>query len=263
MSRPMTRKRILNTTSRKKRDEMLPYFQNGKGATGGSGPAQFNATTGAVFVWAATARDFTTSTSGNTAPVSWIAARTASSCYMVGLKETIEIQTSTGLPWQWRRICFTKKGPLGLSSAPELETTYGEQRLLYNYNAGNAGDTTDTQTLYSLIFNGAYGIDWTEPLIAKTDRNRVSVKYDRTVTVSSGNASGKLFKKNFWMPMRSTLLYDDDENAMTETGSKYSTTGKIGMGDYYVVDIIRGGIGGTSSDQIQFSPCSTLYWHER
>lgn len=259
----MSRKRILNTTSRKKRDEMLPYFQNGKGTSGGSGPAQFNATTGAIFLWAATARDFTTSNNTATAPVSYVAARTASRCYMVGLKETVEIQTSTGLPWQWRRICFAKKGSLGLAAAPELETSYGEQRVLYNYNGGNASDTTDTQNLFSLVFNGAYGVDWTESLVAKLDRNRISVKYDKTFMISSGNASGKLVKRDLWHSMRSTLLYDDDENGMTETGSKYSTTGKTGMGDYYVLDIIKPGIGGTSSDQLQFSPCSTLYWHER
>nr|QVW56581.1 MAG: capsid protein [Gemycircularvirus] len=263
ISRPMTKKRILNTTSRKKRDEMLPFFQNGKGASGASGPAQFTAATGAVFCWAATARDFTINTSGATGPVSYPAARTATRCYMVGLKETIEIQTSTGLPWQWRRICFTKKGPLGLVAAPELETSYGEQRVLYNYNSGQSADLTDTQTLFGLLFNGTYGVDWTESLIAKTDKNRVTVKFDQTTTVSSGNASGKLFKKSMWMPMRSTLVYDDDESGMVETGSKYSTTGRAGMGDYYVVDIIKAGIGGTSSDQIQFNPCSTLYWHER
>lgn len=259
----MTKKRILNTTSRKKRDEMLPYFKNGSAASGASGPASITGATGGLFLWCASARDLTATSGGNLGTVALAACRTSTTCYMRGLSENIEVQTSTGIPWQWRRICFTIKGGLALTAPVELETSNGEQRVLYNLNSGSTTDTTDRTTLYSLIFNGTYGIDWTEPLVAKTDQNRITVKYDRTTMISSGNASGKLVKKKMWMPMNSNLVYDDDESGENVATKKYSTQGKAGMGDYFVLDLIVSGIGGSSSDQLVFSPCSTLYWHEK
>lgn len=259
----MTKKRILNTTSRKKRDEMLPYFKNGSAASGASGPAAITGATGGLFLWCATARDLTTNTSGTLGTVAQAACRTSTTCYMRGLAENIEIQTATGIPWQWRRICFTIKGGLNLAAPFELETAYGEQRVLYNLQSGSTTDTTDRSTLYAFIFNGQYGIDWTEPLVAKLDQNRITVKYDKTTMISSGNASGKLVKKKFWMPMNSNLVYDDDETGENVASKKYSTQGKQGMGDYFVLDLLVSGIGGGSSDQLVFSPCSTLYWHER
>lgn len=242
---------------------MLPYFKNGSAAGGGSGPANVTGNTGALFLWCATARDLTASTSGNLGTVALAACRTSTTCYMRGLSENIEVQTSTGIPWQWRRICFTIKGGLGLTAPPEIETSYGEQRVLYNMNSGSSTDNTDRSNLYGLIFNGVYGIDWTEPLVAKTDQNRITVKYDRTTMISSGNASGKLVKKKMWMPMNSNLVYDDDESGENVASKKYSTQGKAGMGDYYVLDLIVAGIGATGSDALAFSPCSTLYWHEK
>lgn len=243
---------------------MLPYFQNGSGASGASGIAQFNASTGATFLWCATARDFTAGT-GNAPNVTLQSARTATSCYMRGLKEKIEIQTSTGLPWQWRRICFTVKGALqNFNATPlEVETTYGEQRLLYNLNSGSTVDNNQLNLVRNAIFRGQYGIDWTSVLNAQTDPTRVSVKYDRTTVISSGNTSGKLKLCNLWHSMNKSLIYDDDENGDLMTTSKYSTIGRQGMGDYLVVDFIVGGIGGTTSDLMTFNPCATLYWHER
>lgn len=243
---------------------MLPYFQNGSAATGASGIATFNATLGATFLWCATARDFTAGL-GSGATVTLQAARTATSCYMRGLKERIEIQTSTGLPWQWRRICFTIKGAQAdFGATPlEIETTNGEQRFLYNLNSGSTVDNSQLTALRNSIFRGAYGIDWTSVLNAQTDPTRVTVKYDRTTVVSSGNSSGKLKLCNLWHPMNSTLMYDDDETGAQMTSNKYSTYGRIGMGDYLVADFIVAGIGGTSTDLMTFNPCATLYWHER
>lgn len=242
---------------------MLPYFKNGASASGASGPANITATTGGLFLWCATARDLTTAAGGATGTVSQQAARTATRTYMRGLSESIEVQTSTGIPWQWRRICFTKKASLGLTAPYELETATGQQRVLYNLSSGQSSDTTDRGSLYGLIFNGTYGIDWTEPLVAKTDRNRITVMYDRTTMISSGNASGKLVKKKFWHGMNKTLVYDDDESGEANVTSKYSTQGRQGMGDYFIVDILVSGLGGGSSDALVFSPCATLYWHER
>jgi len=59
------------------------------------------------------------------------------------------------------------------------------------------------------------------------------------------------------------LVYDDDESGDAEITKYQSTESKLGMGDYYIVDIILPGTGGTSSDLLQLRSTSTLYWHER
>lgn len=63
--------------------------------------------------------------------------------------------------------------------------------------------------------------------------------------------------------MRHNLVYDDDEAGSGESTSVYSVDNKQGMGDYFVVDIIQAGIGGTSSDLLSINATSTLYWHEK
>jgi len=251
-------------TSRKKRDTMLPYAQtNGSAGGGASGSASFSgATANQVYLWCATARDNTISTSGTNGTVFNEAERTSSACYMRGLKESIEIQTSTGIPWQWRRICFTVKGPL-FTNPVQLETTNGWQRLLYNVNSGQTDDTTAYNFLRGLLFKGQFGIDWSSTMVAPTDNSRVSIKYDKTRIISSGNSSGVLRKFSMWHPMNKTLYYDDDETGGGKAQAKFSVTGKQGMGDYYVCDFFYAGLGATSSDAMNFNPNSTLYWHEK
>lgn len=63
--------------------------------------------------------------------------------------------------------------------------------------------------------------------------------------------------------MNANLLYDDDEAGTSMVPSYFSTEGRAGMGDYYVLDIIAAGSGATSTDQLTFNPQTTLYWHER
>lgn len=259
----MTKKKVLNATSRKKRDTMLAYAQTGgSGAGGASGAAQFSGATGfQVFCWLATGRDNSYSTGNTAGTIFNDAVRTSSTCYMRGLKESIEIQTSTGVPWQWRRICFTVKGFSFTGSY--IETSYGYQRMLYNLNSGTSTDQATYTTLLNLLFKGSVGIDWNSPQNAKIDTSRVSLKYDRTFMISSGNSSGVLRKYDLWMPMNKNLVYDDDERGEQKTASIYSVDSKAGMGDYYVVDFFFPGIGAASGDAISFNPSATLYWHEK
>jgi len=259
----MTQKRVLNTTSRKKRDTMLAYAQtNGSAGGGASGPAQFSGATGyQVFLWHATGRDNTYNTSGNPGSVFNDAVRTSSTCFMRGLKETVEIQTSTGIPWQWRRICFTVKGFNFTGSS--IETSYGWQRMLYNINSGSSTDTATYNSVLGVLFKGQSGIDWNTPQITQVDTSRVTLKYDRTFMVSSGNSSGVLRKYNIWMPMNKNLVYDDDEQGEQKATRIFSVDSRAGMGDYYVIDFFFPGIGASSSDAISFNPAATLYWHEK
>nr|UQS94347.1 MAG: putative capsid protein [Corcyphos virus 4] len=184
---------------------------------------------------------------------------------MVGLKEAIEIQVNNGMPWQWRRICFTMKGPIGINQSTSfslaLELSNGWVRM-----ANQVGDNTgsgDQYAIYERLFRGQNTSDWNDPMTAKVDQTRVTLKYDKTVNIASGNEQGAVRKYNRWHPMNKTLVYNDDELGGTEQPSAYSTSGKAGMGDYYVIDLFRARNGAGSTDQLSFRPEATLYWHEK
>lgn len=260
-------------TSRKKRDTMLGWTNStGSNQTGStsynSNAAVINGglpdTSVACFIWCATARDNTTNSATSLGTVFNQATRTSSTPYMVGLKESIEIQCNTGMPWQWRRICFTYKGPLltnGPSFASAIETSNGWMRVL-NQLPGTPG--SDPQySFFVKLFKGQNTTDWVDPMIARTDNSRVTVKYDKTITLASGNEDGFIRKYNKYHPMNKTLVYDDDELGGGTSATTFSTEGKAGMGDYYVVDLIRARQGSSSTDQLTFRPEATLYWHER
>jgi len=230
--------------------------------------ATLTAQQGGLFVWNATAM--------NLDSVSLLrnpATRTSSECYMRGLKDNLRIQTNTGNPWFHRRVCVAHRGPSPLntfsveSGQPNpfqtyVDTSNGIERLLFNWN-NNSTQGTNRDALYGLLFKGTQGVDWNDAIIAPLDNSRVDVKFDKTWKLLSGNASGVVRERKMWHPMNKTLVYDDDENGETEVSSYLSTSSKRGMGDYYVIDFIASGIGGTSSDLMVINANSTLYWHEK
>lgn len=261
---------MLNTTSRKKRNGMLIWTNTG--ADGGSVSVQqkdlvVNGATNSFFVWNATAM--------NLDSVSLLrnpATRTATTCYMRGLSERLRIQTNSGLPWFHRRICVTTKGPNAFNaasaeagqSAPTqnyVDTSNGIERLFFNI-AVNATPAA-LSAIRALLFKGQAGVDWDDPIIAPVDTTRVTLRFDKTWTLHSGNTSGIVKERKLWHPMNHNLVYDDDENGETEVSSYYSVDSKAGMGDYYVIDIINPGSGSTSTDLLLLRDNATLYWHEK
>lgn len=214
-----------------------------------------------MFVWNSTARDVSEETNKYDE-----ATRSAPSCYMVGVKERIMVQTSDPNPWQWRRICFSAKGVSSLiqvgttttgGSNVFFEDAYGWRRVV-------AEPTTSSRTyLLSILFDGSYNIDWNDPFSAKIDNQRLKIHYDRTRTIQSGNATGVIRYFNCWHPMKKTLNYDDDENGEGMDSNYVATTGEHGMGDFYIVDFIRCIDAPTGNPGLLFQPEATLYWHER
>lgn len=267
----MTRKSLLNITSRKKRDNMVSVSDQTSTARPGtrsvgpavmSGGSLFTGTGAYIFLWCATARDLSTDSDGDPSYVIDEAARTARSVYMRGLRENVELQSSSGVPWQWRRILVSAKGfPAVFTTTQQaqlyLEDTTGYRRLVSEVL------TTDRGTLTTALFRGAYSIDWSDYFTAKVDNSRFTVLYDKTRSVASGNESGVLRRHTLWHPFNKSLIYNDDESGDSVTPGHYSTLGKAGMGDVFVIDIFQPRSGATSSDQLIFQPQSTLYWHER
>ncbi|WGD01137.1 MAG: capsid protein [Genomoviridae sp.] len=270
----MSRKRLLNITSRKKKNTMLVWSNtnNVTGASQATQPAPITANGNTAYrgFWIATAQDLTDQT-GILGRVGEEAVRTATSCYMRGVAEHLRIQTSSALPWFWRRICFTYKGPelTNVSSLDSptssiyayLDTTSGMQRLGFNQNVANMPNTINNHD--SIIFRGAKGLDWQDYIVAPVDNSRVSLKFDKTWTLRSGNQSGTVKEVKLWHPMNKTLMYGDDESGDLQATNYTSVSSKIGMGDYYIMDIIAPGQGGTASDLMVMVPNTTLYWHEK
>jgi len=269
----MSRRRILNITSRKKRDVMLPITnvvvpRNPANTTYNQSAAllQGNITGFTdepyVFAWCATARDMDINNQAAEGQVGDEATRTSSSCYIRGLKENIEIQVSDGVPWQWRRIIFSIKGFAGTLTTTANEQIYVESSSGYRRLVNELrGQNLSILTTY--MFRGASTVDWNDYLTAPIDTRNVSVMYDRTRTIASGNEQGMIREYKMWHPVNKTLVYGDDQNGGDMNDYAFSTTAKPGMGDMFVIDIFRARAGAGSGSQLRFQPASTLYWHER
>lgn len=254
-------------TSKKKKDSMASYSNTTASTPAGGtayslGPATLRGGVTYIFPWVASARPGSDINGAPAGPRD-SAMRTASVCYMRGLKEKIQIQTSSGIPWQWRRVCFTIKGTALYQNDSagyrwSLLTSQGVVRVVNSVD-GNAGGGT----LLDMIFDGSTNMDWINVFSAKMDTDVVSVRYDKTRIMQSGNASGILRNINLWHPMNKNLNFNDDEVGDGDLSNRYSAFGKKGMGDYYVVDFIKAGTGGTTADLMTFEPEATLYWHEK
>lgn len=231
------------------------------------GTAYVPATKVGVFVFAPTAMHLDAASL-----VRHPATRTAQTIYARGLSEKIRIQTSSGLPWFHRRVCFTTKGINAFNQVstpdlpteawnPYLDTTAGLQRPMINEDANAMSATLSAQ--YALLFKGVQGTDWNDTIIAPLDKSRVTVKFDKTWTLASGNQYGLVRERKLWHPMNHNVVYDEDENGEETSTSYYSVDSKAGMGDYYVVDFFQAGQGGGVSDLIAINLNSTMYWHEK
>lgn len=268
----MSKKRILNASSTKKRNTMLSVSNTTTTGTTqplSSGPAFVTAATSGRFLFCPTALDLDNNAGAPNLRIN-VAQRTATTCYMRGFAEHLRIQTTSGLPWFHRRICFTTKTDQLVTSTADtpvqanpyyVETSSGYQRAMLNLNINAQPNTINN--IEGVIFRGANGLDWTDNLIAPVDTTRISVKFDKTWTIRSGNANGTVIERKLWHPMNKNLVYDDDESGNSMVTARFSVDSKLGMGDYYVYDIFSPGEGGSATDRIVIVPNSTLYWHEK
>lgn len=263
---------ILNKTSRKKRDILKPWT-NITPATplgGPEGPLGLipivpgNITAPLQTLWIATARD-SDDAAGTPGTVKEQAVRTAQTVFWRGVKETLRIETSSSVPWQWRRICFTFKGTALFEGA---DTDPGTAPYFRETSAGNmrlwrSVDSPQLGTLNDYVFKGSALADWSSVITAQTDPLRITVKYDRVVTIRSGNDSGTIRTFKMWHAMNKNLVYDEDELGDQETSNALSVTSKAGMGDYYIMDIFSPLLGSSVNDQLAIRSDTQVYWHEK
>lgn len=219
------------------------------------------------FLWCATARQLQVSGDATYTNASSLeASRTASSCFMKLLAEKIQLETTGSRSWEWRRIAFTSKGAINQTVLPFTRYTSFEAGIdppRQRVNRSVQGLTqAELNFIYTFVFRGVRNTDWYFPITAKTDTLNVKIWYDKTVKINSGNQSGvmRTYTRKHWM--NHNLKYLDTEQGEGEASQNFSTTSKMGMGDYYILDLIRGN-GGSGDGNLIIAPESTLYWHEK
>ena len=226
-------------------------------------------------IWQATARGFEVDSGNGTGAVLDKATRTATNCYMRGLKERITISGTTSKPLIWRRVVFSFTGQemvrvragasIGqLASFYEL-TSQGWSRPWTQINPPDGGAGNEIlSNVTEIVFKGVQNSDWRDMLEARIDSNRVKLHYDKTVNITSHSDAPVHFKVSRWHPLNKTLIYNDDEYGGRMFDSVYSINNRQStLGDVYVMDIFDAGPNGEELDIWQVLSQATLYWHER
>lgn len=257
----MTRKRVLDITTRKKSDTRMTVT-NARGANSDS------PTTGIDALPALLRGNSDVYVIGHIAtalpiyPGNSASNRTVETPYMRGYKERIRIETNTPHCWKWRRICFEHKGPTIIENSAAA-TWWADNNTVGSYRSANLVNSAGRTVLDERLFRGTFGVDYRSYMDAKIDYRQTSVKYDVTRTITSGNDKGVWKTFNLWHPMNKNLHYQGDENGPIWSFNRLASSGNAGMGDYYIVDLFKAQGGGTADDQMVVDYTSTLYWHEK
>lgn len=271
----MTRKRILNITTHKKKDNLLTAHQ----LTGGEfedGP-QFvipsAGLTNYVYVFSPTMR--------------WQSRiqekfdqdnqRANNDTFASGFKERIRFITSDGNPWVWRRICFSYYDAEAdfkfFDTSDDTEHDYppfhynvtnGYRRLWQRINgpAPSIKEIAVRDHLYEHVFAGTRNVDWSSEISAPTNSRAVKIWYDKTTRIVSGNELSTIRNVTRWHPIKKRLIYQNRDQGGAEENNYLSQTSRSSMGDYIVMDIFHGSPA-DSNVQLSIGSDATYYWHER
>lgn len=260
-----SRKRILNITSVKKQNIMLPV--TGDYISGQLTPGPLQVGTGFTSMFA----PLTLRQSDQPDQ----SCRNTTTVFMRGYKERLNISLGSGGVWSWRRIVFSLKGP-ALRDLLPVDTWNGGWDTVNDFFPPEGYPANTAYRLLTpmpdavrpevedFIFRGQRGIDWYDTITAPVDKRHVTLRSDRTRSFCPGNETGKVVNLKLWYPLNKNLMYNDEEVGDATVGIGYSTNGRVGMGDLYILDIARletPAAAGTAS--IKFAAEGTVYWHER
>lgn len=247
------RAQVLDITSVKKRDNMSPGIWNGTNWT----PSAFVITpTGGeitALLWAASFR--------KNQPAPNKQTRTAKEIFLKGFRDDVQIETGSGMAWEWRRIVFSVKTLARHSDAPlyvAYDPAYGYMRALRHVAPG-----AYRTALESILFAGSDPHDWLTPMAAKVDVNAVTLHSDKVMNIRSGNNGGIIGKYKHYHPINKRMVYADSEDGGQTIWENFTTDSKEGLGDVYILDYLRPTVFAVDSDQLLFRPNATMYWHER
>lgn len=254
--RAMTRRRILDVASIKKKDNMIFAYQLTPTATPTVNNLLINNTTVSLFM--PSARSLSLGADGES-------QRERQLVYAKGYSERVRLQVSGGNPWIWRRLVFTLKGT----------DLFGAFRLYYDASTGGLrnqmvrlfptinADPPSSANVYAYVFDGNQGLDWTSLITAKVDKQRITVVSDRTITIKPDNETGTVHQSRPYYSLEKNLLYNDDEAGDNKSQQYISTRSKAGMGDLYVMDILEPGVFAATVGSVLVTMDGTFYWHEK
>jgi len=261
----MTRRAIVNITSKKKRDNMMPVPIDDDPTSIGTGgtPYQMTGDNPYGFLFSPTARR-----SAFTQNLDY--SRDSSSTFSKGYAEKITMETSNSANWLWRRIVFAtkhvfyKQYPEGVL---ELEDpTAGYQRTMWNHLGSDATAEPSRAALEDMLFEGQSGADWNDRFVAKTDKRYVTVLHDSRRALNGQNDSARWYHLKKWHPINKSIVYNEKEEGKegsdTAAYAQWSVDGKPGIGNVFIYDMFACAQG-TINDQLEFNPQGVYYWHER
>lgn len=272
----MTRRKILDLTSVKKRDNRLLTtnlrINNGNTPEYLPGPAQLNSANGlilSVHVPTAMDRSFQGLQGGTYGTIP--SYREKADVYMKGYKESYHWIFADATPWRHRRILFTLKGSALLTFAATSGSTdaqanfrmWSEQaprgwtRTMNNIAGTNAGSK-----FVAYMFEGINNTDWRDIFTAKVDSTHITLLSDKIRYMKSDNDTVHSHVHHTYQPLEKRFVYADEEAGDNSNDNLAHVDSKIGMGDLYVVDLIACVNPGTGI-QAQVDVSSTLYWHEK
>lgn len=239
----LTKKRITDIASTKKRDNMSLYDPDN---TTNNYFSQVRG--GASYLWCPTARlkDATGIEDVD---------RVKSMVYMKGLREKVELVPNNGAIWKWRRIVFETKG---IRDTSTYQFTSDGYRRLWRKQSPTSGIATA-----NTVFEGTSTSDLSTYFTAKVDRNAVKVHFDKTRVIRSGNDFGGFKTARDYYPFNRSFRYEEDEDGGHSSTSHWATLGNHYMGDVYVWDIITDAGAPNSTDFIVVRGDATIYWHEK
>lgn len=196
-------------------------------------------------------------------------ARTQPVTYSKGYKELTTLRVVGPSPWRRRRIVFScKRLPVDLIF---IDSSFSPSYYsLYNNVPGGGYvrqtallGTTQVNALWTILFRGAAGRDWTSPFIAKIDTQLINVHSDVTTNLNPGNQAGAIRTLKQWYPTGKNMYYQDDENGVGPVlNGSFVSNAKQGMGDIYVYDIYQS-ITNDANSTMNINNEGTYYWHER
>ena len=178
----VSRRRILNVSTRKLKDTM-PCVAITSGGSAGTPGAPYNLTgdNDWAFAFCPNARDSHQNFNNATFPIGQrgMYQRSLSDVFIRGYKEYVTLATNSGAPWLWRRLVVTMKSPLWQSfpagtvqrEVPLTDNrSSGQTRALYNFGSVGGVETDLAKEVYAVIFEGTLDVDWHNVFNAKPDK---------------------------------------------------------------------------------------------
>jgi len=199
----------------------------------------------------------------------YAASRTSTSTYVVGLKETYRFVPNNESVWWHRRIVFSYKSAIGIPAiaqqlgvqASSAATTVRPFRDLSG--SSDANWAAATTQVYGLVFQGEIGVDWQDPMKARTDRTRVNIHSDKFTALKSGNDTAAPAMRSHYTPIKRSVVYDDREEGTNVIPSPFSVDSKLGLGNIYVFDLFHCPAPEDDGVDMAITTNSTYYWHEK